>query len=274
MFRSEPQVPPSAAGADPAAQRAAWAILLLGAVVLVLAEYGLIPLRFPGLFPGLLERLAPGVWHGSAELARARGAEGVWWGPLVPFAWWSLGLLLVWILVPLAWARRLGFSAADLGWRVGDLASKLWLYALLYLPVGAAVAWAARRPGFLATYPMLRPEQVLDWTWTLLGLYWLLYALQFVAVEFFFRGYLLFGLERHFGRASIAVMVVPYTMIHFHKPLPEVFGAIVAGLVLGWLALETRSLWGGVLLHVMIALSMDLAAIAVGPWSFPERWLP
>ncbi|MDX1644877.1 MAG: CPBP family intramembrane glutamic endopeptidase [Thermoanaerobaculia bacterium] len=259
---------------DPAAARAASTILLLAAVVLVLAEYGLIPLRFPALFPDLVERYAPGVWYGTAELARQHGAAGVWWGPLLPFAWWSLGLAVLWIAVPMLWAARLGFSPGDLGWRLGRLRSKAALYVLLYLPVGLAVVWAARRPSFLATYPMLRPEQILDWSWTLLGLYWLLYAVQFVAVEFFFRGYLLFGLERHFGRAAIAVMVVPYTMIHFHKPLPEVFGAIVAGLVLGWLALETRSLWGGVLLHVSVALSMDLAALTLGPFSLPRQLLP
>ena len=69
-------------------------------------------------------------------------------------------------------------------------------------------------------------------------------------------------------------MVIPYCMIHFHKPLPEVFGAIVAGIVLGWLALETRSLWGGVLLHVAVALSMDVAALVAGPWSLPDNLLP
>lgn len=255
-------------------ERAAAAILLLAAVVLTLAEYLLIPLRFPARFPELLARLAPGVWYGSAEAARVHGASGPWWGQLAPFGWWSLGLLLLWIGLPWLLAWRLGFRAGELGWGLAGLGSKLWLYGLLYLPVALAVLWAARRPEFLATYPMLRPDQSLSWSWTLLGLYWLLYALQFVSVEFFFRGYLLFGLERHFGRAAIAVMVVPYTMIHYHKPLPEVFAAIVAGLVLGWLALETRSLWGGVLLHVAVALTMDIAALTLGPWSFPEALLP
>lgn len=259
------------------ASSSAWAptsILLLAVAVLTLAEYLLIPLRFPSRFPTLLEQVAPGVWYGTAEAARARGASGVWWGQLLPFAWWSLGLVLLWILVPMLWARHLGITARDLGWKLGGLGSKLWIYALLYLPVGVAVTWAARRPDFLATYPMLRPDQAEHWSWCLLLLFWLLYALQFVAVEFFFRGYLLFGLERHFGRAAIAVMVVPYCMIHYHKPLPEAGAAIIAGLVLGWLALETRSLWGGVLLHVAVALSMDLAALTFGPFPFPRTFFP
>jgi membrane protease YdiL (CAAX protease family) len=249
-------------------------ILVLAAVVLAVAEYLLIPIRFPALFPEILERTAPGVWYGAASHALAAGLDGTWWGPLAPFAWWSLGLVVAWILVPLAWARYLGFAPRDLGWRWGGLDSKLWLYGALFVPVGLAVTWAATRPSFLATYPMLRPDQIVHWSWSVLILYWLLYGLQFVCVEAFFRGYLLFPLERTLGTASIGVMVVPYCMIHFHKPLPEVFGAIVAGLVLGWLALVTRSIWGGVLLHVAVALSMDVAALARSPLGFPTTWLP
>jgi hypothetical protein len=63
------------------------------------------------------------------------------------------------------------------------------------------------------------------------------------------------------GSLSIPVMVVPYTMIHFHKPFPECLGAIVAGLVLGALALRFRTFWGGALLHILVAVSMDLLAV-------------
>jgi hypothetical protein len=38
-------------------------------------------------------------------------------------------------------------------------------------------------------------------------------------------------------------------------------GAIVAGCVLGFLALRHRSIWWGVALHYAIALSMDLLSI-------------
>lgn len=62
-----------------------------------------------------------------------------------------------------------------------------------------------------------------------------------------------------------------YKAREYHKPLPEAMGAIVAGVVLGWLALRTRSIWGGVLLHVAVALSMDALAL----WraaAFPQSW--
>jgi membrane protease YdiL (CAAX protease family) len=239
-----------------------------------LAEYLLIPLRFSSLFPNALRRHAPGVWYGCAETAAANGETGSWWGPLAPFAWWILGLALIWVLLPLLWSRRLGFTASDLGFRIGGLRRKLGVYMALLLPVALGILWASQRQDFLETYPMLRPEQVVDWSWALLLSYWALYALQFLCVEFFFRGYLLFTLERSLGPAAIAISVIPYCMIHFHKPLPEVLGAIIAGFVLGWLALETRSIWGGVLLHVVVALSMDVAALLQSPVGFPVLWIP
>ena len=249
-------------------------VFLLAAVTLTLAEYLFIPIRFPGLFPQLTRSFAPGIWYGSADRAMVAGEVGTWWGPLLPFLWWSAGLLVAWVAAPMALAKRLGFSAADLGWSVQGLRSKLWVYGVLLIPVLVGVVWAAGRPGFLATYPMLRPESLIHRSWVLLLAYWCLYAIQFLSVEFFFRGFLLFTLEGRLGRAAIGVMVVPYCMIHFHKPLPEVFGAILAGVVLGWLALETRSLWGGALLHIAVALSMDVAALTASPGQLPTTWWP
>jgi membrane protease YdiL (CAAX protease family) len=63
------------------------------------------------------------------------------------------------------------------------------------------------------------------------------------------------------GRLAIFVAAVPYTMIHFHKPLPECLGAAGAGLVLGYLALRYRSFIGGVFLHAGVALAMDLLSV-------------
>ena len=88
-----------------------------------------------------------------------------------------------------------------------------------------------------------------------------MYAASFLALEFFFRGFILFSLKRVMGSYAIFVMIVPYCMIHFHKPVAEVVGAIFAGIVLGTLAMATRSIWFGVLIHISVAVSMDLLAI-------------
>jgi membrane protease YdiL (CAAX protease family) len=54
---------------------------------------------------------------------------------------------------------------------------------------------------------------------------------------------------------------LPYLMLHFPKLWPESFGAILFGFFLGVLALLSRSIWGGVGVHVGIALTMDIAAL-------------
>ena len=60
----------------------------------------------------------------------------------------------------------------------------------------------------------------------------LAYGLQFIGLEFFFRGFMVHGTKHRFGFYAIFVMMVPYCMIHFRKPMPETCGAIVAGMVM------------------------------------------
>ena len=105
------------------------------------------------------------------------------------------------------------------------------------------------------------------WTWEAL------YAAQFFSLEFFFRGFWLRAGKQGMGSHAIYAMVVPYCMIHFGKPFLETLAAILAGLFLGTLALRTRSIWSGFLIHVGVAISMDLAALAQTT-GLPDRWWP
>jgi hypothetical protein len=56
-------------------------------------------------------------------------------------------------------------------------------------------------------------------------------------------------------------MAVPYCMIHYGKPYFEAHGAIVAGIVLGSLSMKTRSIYAGFLVHITVALGMDLLSL-------------
>ncbi len=90
----------------------------------------------------------------------------------------------------------------------------------------------------------------------------LLYAAQFFALEFFYRGFLIHGLKRRLGIYAIFVSMIPYVMIHFGKPMPETFGSIIAGLALGALSYHYRSIWPGVFLHIAVAFSMDVFSLS------------
>jgi membrane protease YdiL (CAAX protease family) len=50
-------------------------------------------------------------------------------------------------------------------------------------------------------------------------------------------------------------------MIHFEKPIVETLAALGAGVILGTLAMRTRSIWLGFAIHVSVALTMDLLAL-------------
>jgi len=56
-------------------------------------------------------------------------------------------------------------------------------------------------------------------------------------------------------------MAVPYCMIHYGKPYLEASVAVIAGIVLGSLAMKTRSIYAGFLVHATVAVLMDILAL-------------
>ena len=135
---------------------------------------------------------------------------------------------------------------------------KLPIYGVLFLLVLPLVLIASQQPAFRTTYPFykLANRSMTDLLW------WEgAYALQFLALEFCFRGFMLQGLRRKLGSNAVFVMLIPYCMIHFGKPWTETLGAIIAGTILGTLAMRTRSIWGGVLIHCAVAFTMDGMAL-------------
>ncbi len=222
-------------------------VLLLVVVALFVSNYLVMPVAFYEAVPA-----------GVRSLAR--------------FVWWTGIILVAWFFVPLAVAKKLGFGWRALGLSPGGLMGKLWMYLLLYLVSLGFIAFAATQPAFIETYPFLRADEVVVWSWRILIAYWAIYAVQFFCVEFLFRGFMIFTLRPRFGYAAIPVMTVAYAIFHFPKPAPEALAAIPGGLVLGWMAFKTNSIWGGVLLHVAIALTMDCIAMANNTTGFPILW--
>lgn len=175
--------------------------------------------------------------------------------------YWALNCQLWYLLLPLAWATIAArHSITELGLGVGRLREHLPAYAALALLLIPLLLLVSAQPAFLRVYPYFDPLPGAP-LWPDFWRLELLYFAQFAAVEFFFRGFLVQGLRSTFGYASIYLSLLPYCMIHFGKPLPEVLAALVAGLVLGHLSLASRSIWPGVALHIFAAATMDLAVL-------------
>jgi membrane protease YdiL (CAAX protease family) len=134
----------------------------------------------------------------------------------------------------------------------------LWIYVVLFALVAPIVLYASTTPAFREQYPFY---SLANRSYADLVMWEALYAAQFLGLEFFFRGFILHGMRRALGANAIFVMLIPYCMIHFGKPLAETLGAIGAGLVLGTLAMRTRSIWGGVVIHIGVATLMDVLAL-------------
>ena len=50
--------------------------------------------------------------------------------------------------------------------------------------------------------------------------------------------------------------------LHFGKPLGECISSVFGGYILGVIALYSRNIWGGVVLHMGVAALMELAAFS------------
>jgi len=135
-------------------------------------------------------------------------------------------------------------------------------YFLLLACMVPLIALASTRPDFLHTYPKVKNIAFLSgyahplWPWQLL--YELSYGLDFLSIELFFRGLLVVGLVHYAGRQAILPMAAFYCTIHFGKPLGECISSFFGGLILGVIAARTRSIFGGLIVHLGLAWLMEL----------------
>ena len=90
--------------------------------------------------------------------------------------------------------------------------------------------------------------------------YELIYGLDFVSIEYFFRGFLVLAFLKYVGPGSILPMAAFYVSIHFGKPMVETISSFFGGGLLGILAFYSRSIWGGIVVHMGIAWLMELGA--------------
>jgi membrane protease YdiL (CAAX protease family) len=229
-------------------------VLVVSAVSLILIQLGK-----NGAEPGWLtsaldavgaDRLAARVEDALLRSDNLRFNRLVMWAAVQISGYVVLPLVVVKLLL----RERLEDYAAAAPARGGGI------YALAFVAFAPVVVLASFTQPFQDRYPFydLLPGES---PWPYLVVWWCLYALQFVALEWFFRGFMVHGLKPVLGYLAVPVMVVPYFLIHLAKPPLEAAGAILAGMVLGTLVLKTRTIYWGAALHIAVAMTMDVASL-------------
>ncbi|RJF80795.1 CPBP family intramembrane metalloprotease [Oleomonas cavernae] len=238
--------------------------ILLGSAIVALMLWG---------YHGKLELLGA-VWDGwtgpgSDPAARARIIPGIAWDQEW-LSFWAGALLVVGIpaiVIRYVFKRRLrdfGLGLPPPGLRRLAL---LCAIGLLTVSFGTFYLYG-HDPAMAATYPFFRDFDGIGQ----FVVYEIGYLPFFLAIEFIFRGYLLFGMyllpapKAGAGRAGlpanldwrILVPMLAYSAWHLGKPLPELWGTLVWGPATSAVALTTRSIWPIVIVHWLLNVWMDL----------------
>jgi len=141
----------------------------------------------------------------------------------------------------------------------------LWPYFILILMMLPLLFAAGTQKDFQDMYPRAAhlwiPRNDPNWASGTL-FYEAVYSLDYVVTEFFFRGFLIIPFARIIGPKAILPMCAFYVSIHFDKPLGECISSFFGGCLLGILSYHTKSIYGGVIVHLGIALAME----GVGWW--------
>jgi len=195
-------------------------------------------------------------YHGSAESFfryfnwAPEGVGPVYWRFFVFFL--LLGIIPLSIIFWVFRDKPYSFGLALGDWRKG-LSLALILIPLLILPL----AWGASQvPEVQTEYPLAKvlfSQGPLFWQYSLAYIFF-----YYLVWEFYFRGFLLFGLAKIYGpAAAILIQTISSCLVHLGKPEGETLGSVAAGLLFGLLALRTGSIWYGWLIHFSLGVMTD-----------------
>lgn len=190
--------------------------------------------------------------------------ENSYWNQVV---YWPAKLLVMVIVLLLVW-KIFDADQPFYGMKLKGFDARPYLLMLMImLPL---VMLASTQPDFQAMYPKLK--NVLDLSekhdqTVFKILYELSYGSDFIGIELFFRGFLVMAFVKFAGRDAILPMAMFYCTIHFGKPLGECISSFFGGILLGVVTFHTRTIYGGLMVHLGIAWMMELfGAFPASTW--------
>ncbi len=174
----------------------------------------------------------------------------------IEYIYWLSSEFIVLFLIPILLIKVvIKEKVCDYGLRLGDKKTGFFVTGAAIL-IMIPILWiVSSLPSFQNAYPQC--DEVRD-NWTFFFIYEFCFLLYMTGWEFLWRGYTLFGLKEKFGYYAILFQTVPFTILHNGKPELETFSAILAGVILGILALRTGSIIYGVIIHTTVMFMIDL----------------
>ena len=219
------------------------------------------------VMPGRSWLLLGCLWCGPAlllyvsQLAPFTGSDL----PDVSFAnsmWWAATSIAIYVSIPVVYALIARQKVRSYGLSLGFVQSEGIVIALI-APVVLVIVWlVSADERFQAVYPFYDYANGGDGTLVKLLAFEAAYGATFVALEFFFRGFLVFAGYPVLGIHAIPAMAFAYCLLHLGKPMPECASSLVGGLILGYVSLRLRSIAAGVVAHLTIAWGMDAFVIS------------
>lgn len=181
--------------------------------------------------------------------------ENAYWNRVL---YWPFKLLVMILSLLIVWRR---FDREQPFYGLSLRGFSIRPYLLMLLIMVPLIAAASTQHDFLAMYPKFKNIAFLNegrssgWHKVL---YELSYGIDFVGIELFFRGFLILGFVKWAGKDAILPMAIFYCTIHFGKPLGECISSFFGGVILGVVTYHTRSIYGGLMVHLGIAWLMEL----------------
>lgn len=178
-----------------------------------------------------------------------------YWNKII---YWPILLLTISSILFVLWkifhpsASFYGLTVKDFDWKP---------YFIMLLIMVPLIAAASSQADFLSAYPKMKTINAIaestarPWWYKLL--YQLSYGSDFVTIELFFRGFLILGFVQFAGKDAILPMACFYCTIHFGKPLAECISSFFGGILLGIIVYHTKSIAGGLAVHLGIAWLME-----------------
>ncbi len=184
-------------------------------------------------------------WTGFTDVQMFR----YWWKDTVCFV-----LLMV---IPIIFMKVFaGWKMSDLGLRIRGTKKEFGLIFVLWLAFLPVIWIVSDFPDFAKTYPQVRSSKTDVAIFVAHHAYYLVYWMGW---EFYYRGLLLFGFARDYGSKAVLLSTFPFVVMHYGKPPMEMMAAILAGFILCGIALRSRSIMPGVVLHWLVQVSIDFA---------------